>query len=132
PTRSTARTPPPAPRRSPTTPSTACTPSSSAAPRPGSRWTAPPATPGRASRPLASCPARPPSSTPPPRSSAMHAYTPRSVNVDELDAPECARCGCGILASDYYGSGLCAECADAEADVQSLLAYVEARRDLHP
>ena len=61
----------------------------------------------------------------------MHAYTPRSVNVDELDAPEC-RCGAGITADAYYGSGLCAECADAEADVQSLLAYVEARRDLHP
>lgn len=56
----------------------------------------------------------------------------RSVNVDELDAPECARCGAGITADAYYGSGLCAECADAEADVQSLLAYVEARADLHP
>jgi len=58
-------------------------------------------------------------------------YNPTVPNPHAADAPEC-RCGTVIPASAYYGSGLCAECADAEADVQSLLAYVEARRDLHP
>ena len=64
-----------------------------------------------------------------------HTAAPRSVgraNPYEQDAPECANCGASVFA----GQDVCAECestrADAEADVDSLLAYVEAHADLHP